>query len=344
MGQETDEIDIRDTGALGVRCLKRFWRGRLDMLGNGGQRTMGPHDENLDLILQDGLGLGIVEPDQFLFRERPSFEAFEQWIRDTLGGNVDATTVARVNRAVADCLDRPHHDYPLRTPIADPVLSADDLAFWEEHGYVVLRNAVPAEDARAAELAVWEFLGMDPQRPETWYDDTHAFWAPLFHHPALARNRGSKRIHKAFAQLWGTENLLMSVDRASLNRPLRNDGVDLSGPSALHWDSSIHQPMPFGVQGILYLNDVAAEQGAFQCVPGFHRRIGEWLRGLDPAEDPRAAARELEAIPVAGRAGDLIIWRQDLPHGSSRHLAHYPQVAQYLSMYPPDRPLNPVWR
>jgi len=101
--------------------------------------------------------------------------------------------------------------------------------------------------------------------------------------------------------------------------------------------------MPFGVQGILYLNDVAAEQGAFQCVPGFHRRIGEWLRDLDPAEDPRAAARELEAVPIAAGAGDLIIWQHELPHGSSPNLAHNRRVAQYIKMYPPDFPTNPVW-
>ena len=46
------------------------------------------------------------------------------------------------------------------------VLSAEDRAFWEEHGYVVVRGAVPPESCKAAEQAVWEFLEMDPDDPE----------------------------------------------------------------------------------------------------------------------------------------------------------------------------------
>ena len=52
-----------------------------------------------------------------------------------------------------------------------PVLSAEDRAFWEENGYVVVREAVPPENCRPAEQAVWEFLGMNPDDPESWYPD-----------------------------------------------------------------------------------------------------------------------------------------------------------------------------
>lgn len=341
---QATEMDVENIGRLGVRHLKSLWHRRLEALENRGQRTLHPKEENLDRIVLDGLGLGIVEPDKFLFQTQPSFEKFERWIVDTLGGEIAKETVARVNQAVADCLADQRNDYPLRNTIAEPVLTADDLAFWEENGYVVLRNAIHKEDARAAELAVWAFLGMDPQRPETWYEREHIFWVSFFYHPALARNRQSTRIHKAFAQLWGTENLLMTIDQTSLNRPEQDEACPISGPSKLHWDTSIHQPMPFGVQGILYLNDVAADQGAFQCVPGFHHQIKEWLEGLPPGEDPREAAQVLDATPIAAGAGDLIIWRHDLPHGSSRNLGRYPRVAQYLKMYPPDFPINPVWK
>ncbi|WP_216593891.1 phytanoyl-CoA dioxygenase family protein [Thioflavicoccus mobilis] len=333
-----------ETGTLGVRHLRRFWHGRLAMVEGHGGRARLPEEESLDRILMDGLGLGIVEPDIFIFNTRPSYAQFERWILDTLGGELGADTVERVNRAVADCLDGPQHEYPTERRISNPVLSPEEMAFWEENGYVVLRRAAPAEDARAAELAVWEFLGKDPKRPETWYDTEHLFWTPLFRHPALDRNRASPRIHKAFAQVWGTENLLVTVDRASLNLPLHKDGIDRSGPSGLHWDASIAQPMSFGVQGILYLTDTPAEQGAFQCVPGFHHRMGEWLAGLPPGTAPRTAALDLEAVPVAAGAGDLIIWRHDLPHGSSRNSGRYPRVAQYISMYPPDFPKSPVWQ
>jgi hypothetical protein len=36
-------------------------------------------------------------------------------------------------------------------------------------------------------------------------------------------------------------------------------------------------PIAFGVQGVLYLVDTPEDEGAFYCVPGFHRKIGPWL-------------------------------------------------------------------
>ena len=50
-----------------------------------------------------------------------------------------------------------------------PVLSSEDLAFWEKNGYVVVHNAVPPENCTAAEQAVWEFLEMDASNLESWY-------------------------------------------------------------------------------------------------------------------------------------------------------------------------------
>ena len=56
-----------------------------------------------------------------------------------------------------------------------PVLSAADRAFWEEHGYVTVHDAVPPENTKAAEDAVWNFLGMDAGDRESWYPDPAAF-------------------------------------------------------------------------------------------------------------------------------------------------------------------------
>jgi hypothetical protein len=130
--------------------------------------------------------------------------------------------VARLNKMVRRYLEQPQRTYPIEgDDVQEPVLSADDLAFWQKNGYVVLRNAVSAEDCREAEWAVWDFLGMDPQNPGTWYDGTHMFWAALFQHPALNKNRPALRIRKAFEQVWGTGDLWATVDRSSLNRPER---------------------------------------------------------------------------------------------------------------------------
>ena len=38
-----------------------------------------------------------------------------------------------------------------------------------------------------------------------------------------------------------------------------------------------------GLQGVLYLTDTSAENGAFVCIPGFHKRLGGWLQTLPPS-------------------------------------------------------------
>jgi ectoine hydroxylase-related dioxygenase (phytanoyl-CoA dioxygenase family) len=104
--------------------------------------------------------------------------------------------------------------------------------------------------------------------------------------------------------------------------------------------------MPLGLQGILYLTDTAAEQGAFTCVPGFHHRLEQWLADLPPGAEPRQLDRDLldAAIPIAGRAGDLVIWHHALPHGSRPNRTARPRLVQYISMFPTTQRDDRPWR
>jgi hypothetical protein len=48
------------------------------------------------------------------------------------------------------------------------VLSSDDFAHWQRYGYVIVPNAVSAEDVRRTVDFLWEFQDMDPANPATW--------------------------------------------------------------------------------------------------------------------------------------------------------------------------------
>ena len=221
----------------------------------------------------------------------------------------------------------------------NPPLSEEDLRFWRENGYVVAREVVNIENCRAAEKAIWEFAEMDPDDPETWYPDPPVgITKEIYQHQALWDNRQHPRLHQAFSQIWGTEKLSVSRDRASINPPER-PGYEYRGPW-LHWDLKIKEIPPLekiGVQGILYLTDTAANQGAFACLPGFHLKVHEWLRSLPDDADPRELVREEfgdQAVTIEGGAGDLVIWHTALPHGSSPNSAEVPRIGQYITMNP----------
>ena len=259
----------------------------------------------------EGLGLPLEETIQYLGRQQPTFDEFTSWILERNDGEIKPLRRERLRATIEGT---PYSEEVAATIRAieesEPVFSPQDLSFWEEHGYIILHDAISPAECRAAELAVWDSLKMNPDDQETWYQpSTHGIMRQFFHHPALRQNRRSARVHKAFAQIWASADLWMTVDRVSFNPPER-PGWQFPGPF-LHWDTTLAPPIPFAVSGLIYLTDTAAEQGAFTCVPGFHRRIEDWLKDLPANANPREEDLEaLGAVPIPGRAGDLIIWHR----------------------------------
>jgi hypothetical protein len=322
-----------ETGALGVYQLKRMWsRAMAARAGHCPPTSM--HERHLDKLVIHAVGVGLEQTAAYLGSAAPDFAAFERWIVATTGG-VDPERVARINAAVIGA-DTPQTSKAALAAIAAsaPVLTAADLAFWQEHGYVVLHDAVAASICAAAADALWRHLGASPDDPETWYRRSdHGIMVQYFQHPAFEAIRRAPRIHKAFAQLWGTADLWATTDRVGFNAPER-DGFKFPGPH-LHWDVSVKTPIPFGTGGMLYLTDTPPEQGAFTLVPGFQRWGEDWLKALPPGAHPRQ--QNLYALgpqPIGGRAGDLVIWHQALPHGASPNRGTKPRLVQYVNMFP----------
>jgi hypothetical protein len=327
---------------LGVPHLREMWSRTLAR--RGANEPNDPAAWAADRVVMNGLGLGLHETLGFLFDRVPDYTAFENWVCEKNGGEVSPERAAEINAAVDRALGRCNDSEQVSNSAIGEVLKPDDLAFWEEHGYVVVHDAISSDACRAAEQAIWEFIGMNPDDPEGWYSGEfeQGIMVPLIHHPALDANRRSPRVRGAFTQLWGTGDLTMTVDRCGFNPPERKGWRFRA--SGLHWDTSLARPIPLATQGILYLTDTPAEQGAFRCVPGFHRRIDGWLDSLPKGADPRV--QKLDAfgpVSIGGRAGDFIIWNARLPHGASPNRGTRPRIVQYINMYRPGRVDTREW-
>lgn len=315
--------------------LKSFWNREAASRRGGTMLSADAVEPCTDQILLAGLQVGLRETLDFLMTQAPSFEEFEAWVLRKNGGAIEPARLKRLNAAL-----RGERAGDLESILAEPVLAPPDLAFWDEHGYVVVKQAVSAEACRDAVDAIFTHAGMSMQEPESWYKED--IWIPLAHHPALWANRHSPRIHTAFAQIWGRGDLWMNVDVCGVNPPMR-EGYGFRG-TPLHWDMTLAPPLRFGTQAILYLTDTEASQGAFSCVPGFHRQLEKWLTELPAGVDPRAVAPEvLQAVPIAGEAGDLIIWHHALPHAATPNHCASPRVVQYLNMFPSQYEINTEW-
>ncbi|MDO7887627.1 phytanoyl-CoA dioxygenase family protein [Hymenobacter cheonanensis] len=336
-------VSSEETGQLGVRHLKRFWAQALAKR-QGILTEPAAHDWRFNNLLLNGLGLPLQETMRHLMQAAPTFEEFEQWVVAKNNGQIAPLRIERLNSVFAG---KPYNEQlaeQLRQIEASPnVLSEQDLSCWQENGYVILRGAITKEQAQATEAAVWEALEMQPDKPASWYEKPigQGIMMDFYHHPTLRANRQSARIHKAFAQLWGTADLWATTDRTSLNPPETATYCHQGTP--LHWDMSLRPPFYFGTQGLIYLCDTPAEQGAFQCVPGFHRRLESWLAGLPTGTSPRSIDLTGLAQPIAAEAGDMVIWHHFLPHGSSANRSSYPRIVQYLNMYPMEFKENVEW-
>ncbi len=217
------------------------------------------------------------------------------------------------------------------------ILSAEDRAFWEEQGYIVVPNAVPQENLDRVIDALWEFLAMDRNNPQEWYSrpDWHrpTGMVELYHHQALWDNRQHPRIHQIFAELFGDEKLWVSLDRVNMNPPARPDW-DYHG--FIHWDfDPTTWPIGLRVQGVLNLTDTDEAQGGFQCVPASHRQVAEIVARQKEGANLRSPdISGLTVKPIPAKAGDLVIWHTGLLHGNGRNRTDRPRLAQYITMYP----------
>jgi hypothetical protein len=325
-----------ETGKLKIKQLKRFWYATQHNRDNSLNAEL-QQEWQLNKILLGALSLGLEQTIIHIYQNSLSFDAFEDWIIKT-AGMPDADTVDRFNKIFDG-------EEAWAEPV-EPVLSIDDLAFFEENGYVIIKNAVPEEDCKETINVICDFLGIDQNMPDTWYRPNGArqgIMVQLFQHPILNKNRSSAKIRRAFEQLWQKKNIWMNSDRVGFNPP-ETESWKFPGPD-LHWDCSLELPIPFGLQGILYLSDTAANQGAFTLVPGFQHRIKSWLNSLPPGADPRQ--QDLHALgskPITGETGDFIIWQQALQHGSSPNTSIQPRFVQYINYQPVEYVEQDNWR
>ena len=324
---------LTETGAIPLYGLKRFW----SRAGAAGVEPS-PIEERRDRIVLSIAGMGLEEAVVYLYRERPSFDAFERWILSTAGTALDRAAMARFNAVVADGAGGAggvleDGDGTGTTPLDD-----EALGHFSAHGFVVLRGAISPDDARASAALLWSTIGADPDDPPSW-DRPHPLRQNImvqrFRGEPFEKNRRNPRIRRAFEQLYGRRDIWPIVDRLGFNPPTPAERV--AAPARLHWDVELVPPVPFLLQGLIYLNDVGADQGAFSCVPGFQHRLDAWLRALPPGSDPHT--HDLDALGrvfVPGQAGDLVIWHQALPHGASRNTSRIPRLVQYFTYLPID--------
>ena len=224
------------------------------------------------------------------------------------------------------------------------VLSDEDWRHGTTNGYVIVRQAVPAENVERLVDVLWRFDEKDPDDPATWFvpqrrdhkmtELNHTGMLEIYNHQTLWDNRMEPA---STTRLWtsGTARTCGSRSTAPLNPPKKVKG----GPDGfIHWDVDTSlRPLPIGVQGVLSLSHQDREVGGFQCVPELFNNFEEWVNTQPADRDPmHPDVTGLEVVYVGLEPGDLPIFNSLLAHGVRPNRSdNRVRIAQYISMYRP---------
>ncbi len=237
------------------------------------------------------------------------------------------------------------------------VLTLEQWKFWKEQGYVIIKNVIPHEQAKQTAAFLWEFEEKNPNDQKTWYTTPRAEikmkelagtgMVEVYNNQHLWNNRQTQRVYDAFVDIWGTEKLWVTIDRANLNFPMR-PGYEYKG--FIHWDYN-PETKPQNVQGVLALSDQTDDNmGGFQCIPWLYRNYDTW-RLTQPKDrnyfKPDLTGLEDKLVKISMEATDLLIFNSLQPHGiRPNHSIDKVRIAQYISMMPaqPENKALKEWR
>ena len=249
------------------------------------------------------------------------------------------------NPSVSSSSDQKLNDRSNRKSLR--VLSEEDWKFWMHNGYIVIKNAIPKEQAKATANFIWEFDEKNPNDTSTWYAKPRAEMkmkelegtgmVEAYNHQTLWNNRQMQKVYDAFVDVWGTKKLWVTIDRVNLNFPQR-PGEEKEG--FIHWDYD-PETGPQNVQGLIALADQMDESmGGFQCIPWLYRNYDTWK--LTQPEDRNRFQPNLDSlldklVKVVMEAGDLLIFNSTEPHGiRPNRSGKKVRIAQYISMMPAE--------
>lgn len=215
------------------------------------------------------------------------------------------------------------------------VFALADEARWLEHlrsrGFVVVRGVASAEQVSEAKTLLWE--GISDRHPSAVRDEPSTWDFPLNVAglvPWLAQSagawavRGWPGVKQAFANIWDTEDLLVSMDCVLLWRPWWMNSAWTPFTEGLHLDQNpFSKPGLECVQGMVPLLPVTETSGGLRVVPDSHldaakasfKRAhphmmvsGDWC----PCDDDEL---QQSALLLHAEPGDLILWDGRTVHG-----------------------------
>ena len=145
--------DSTETGTLGVMHLKRYWdKAQLRKSGTLKEDILA-EEWNIDNTMLAALGLGLEQTIKQLFSHTGDFSSFEEWVLSVNNGKLEQQKIDEFNSYIQN-----RNATDKKGNKDSGILTAKELDFWDEHGYIIVKNAVSKEDCEAAINAICNYI------------------------------------------------------------------------------------------------------------------------------------------------------------------------------------------
>ena len=228
-----------------------------------------------------------------------------------------------------------------------PVLTDEQLAEFDEQGFVIIKGALSAEDAEAYRQSILSMLPSTLEIPPVW-GSYEGRIKPMsgpgrqtFDTPELLPLMTNEKLYAAACQLLGSTAL--RVMDGSIGITIRNDShSDQALSQTLHLDASVPKTaddftfsqQELQVGGCYYLTDVEPNGGGIHVVPGGHKVVEAEARaaggGGRHLHQNWKQIKHLKSVEVTANAGDFALLHHLMPHGASHNRNSTARVAYFV--------------
>lgn len=228
-----------------------------------------------------------------------------------------------------------------------PVLTDDQLAEFDEQGYVIIKGALAASDAERYRQSILSMIPPGLEIPAVWGSHDGRI-KPMsgpdrqtFDTPALLPLMTNEKLYGAACQLLGSTSL--RVTDGSVGITIRNDAhADQPLSQTLHLDASVptsaddftFEQRELQVGGCYYLTDVEPNGGGIHVVPGGHKIVEAEARaaggGGRHLHQNWKQIKHLTSTEITGEAGDFALLHHLMPHGASHNRNPTARVAYFV--------------
>ncbi|WP_262886622.1 adenylyl-sulfate kinase [Sphingobacterium sp. xlx-130] len=288
-------------------------------------------DNSRDYVYKARLFRGLFELNnqelfQFIFGECRDSLHFEDWLKNRIGE-------AAFGEAKQSFLAIDTRDVRISEAYTYQILTADQLDFWKDEGFLVVPQVVDAADCDRVRMVICGQLGVNLKDRNTWCPSV-ANWQGILLFSAKSEAEEAIRHHPTIRAVF--EDLYRQKDIFSMRSPLGympplSTGYSFKG-SPLHWDIDMEIGPRYHIQGMVYLHDVDEEGGAFSLIPKMHdefQSLIEEHKGMHEAAE--VLRTQNRGVKIAGKKGDLILWVETMPHAATPNESDIPRFVQYIT-------------